>query len=416
VRLTHSGFEHHARTRHESAIAVNMGSMRRDCDGATRLYSLDALRGVAALSVVIWHWQHFYALTGTWQAVWHREDQPFYWLLKPLYLEGWAAVDLFFALSGFVFFWLYARPIAERKIAPGAFALRRFSRLYPLYLVTLFAVLILQAMFHYRTGAYFIFPAGDLGRFVANLALVQQWVPPNIEQTFNGPAWTVSIEAGLYVLFFALCRVGLRGFKTAAVVAIAGASLFTWNWFVARGLMGFFLGGVCYFAYAKIKTLRSAKPAAIILAALALALWVLVFVEILCGPLHALFSWTSDQVPDDWDFYSENRDTVFHLLYIFTVIPVTIVALALQEAVLGGFSLYKPLSKLGDISYATYMLHFPLQIACALGALALGLTPAFFMHDASMLAFYAVLIGLGALVHRKIERPVQAFLRALPKR
>jgi peptidoglycan/LPS O-acetylase OafA/YrhL len=29
-----------------------------------RIYALDAFRGVAALSVVVWHWQHFYMLDG----------------------------------------------------------------------------------------------------------------------------------------------------------------------------------------------------------------------------------------------------------------------------------------------------------------------------------------------------------------
>ena len=77
---------------------------------------------------------------------------------------------------------------------------------------------------------------------------------------------------------------------------------------------------------------------------------------------------------------------------------------------------YKRLSYLGDISYSTYMLHFPLQIACALGALAFGLAPAVFMHDASMLLFYAVLIGLGALSYRYYEKPMQALLRRLPER
>ena len=64
-----------------------------------RLYSLDAIRGLAALTIVIWHWQHFFALSGHWPAVWARDGQPFYHLLEPLYLEAWAAVDLFFALS-----------------------------------------------------------------------------------------------------------------------------------------------------------------------------------------------------------------------------------------------------------------------------------------------------------------------------
>jgi len=382
--------------------------------GLKRLYSLDALRGVAALAVVVWHWQHFYAITGAWQAVWHREDQPFFWLLKPLYLEGWAAVDLFFALSGFVFFWLYAGAIRERKIAAGKFALLRFSRLYPLQILTLFLALGLQTVFHGVTGNYFIFETGSWGRFAANLLVLQQWLPPNTDQYFNGPAWTVSIEAVMYVFFFLLCRVGLNGWKSALVVSLGGIFLFQWNWFIARGLIGFFLGGVCYFAFAKLKTLSHARLIAKLAGVLALALWGLVVIEILYGPLHAVCSWISDNVPDDWDYYSDNSDAFFQLLYIYTVIPVTIVALALQEELLGRS--YKRLSYLGDISYSTYMLHFPLQIACALGALAFGLAPAVFMHDASMLLFYAVLIGLGALSYRYYEKPMQALLRRLPER
>ena len=379
-----------------------------------RLYSLDALRGVAALSIVIWHWQHFYAISGTWQAGWHRESQPFYWLLKPLYLEGWAAVDLFFALSGFVFFWLYAAAIREGKVKAGKFALLRFSRLYPLHFLTLIAALVLQTMFLGAVGKFFIFDAGDWGRFATNLLVLQQWLPPNTDQYFNGPAWTVSIEAVLYVLFFLLCRAGLNGWRSALAVSLGGVFLFHWNWFIARGLMGFFLGGVAYFAMDKIRTLNSARLISRLLGVLALALWGVVVIEILYGPLHAACSWLSDRVPDDWDYYSENADDIFHMLYIYTVIPVTIVALALQEELLG--RAYKRLSYLGDISYSTYMLHFPLQIACALLALYFGLKPAAFMHGYSMIAFYAALIGLGALSYRFYEKPMQALLRDLPAR
>src|ERR1700743_3406757 len=105
--------------------------------GMKRLYALDALRGLAALSVVVWHWQHFYALSGTWQTGWQRASQPFFWALQPLYDAGWAAVDLFFALSGFVFFWLYGAAIASRSIGGPRFSLLRFSPLYPLRFSTL---------------------------------------------------------------------------------------------------------------------------------------------------------------------------------------------------------------------------------------------------------------------------------------
>ena len=382
--------------------------------GLKRLYSLDALRGVAALSVVVWHWQHFFAISGTWQEGWQRDSQPFYWLLKPLYLTGWAAVDLFFALSGFVFFWLYAGAIREGKARAGKFALLRFSRLYPLFFLTLILALALQTAFNHFTGKVFIFPADDWGRFVANLFVLQQWVPPNTDQYFNGPAWTVSIEAVLYVLFFVLCRMGFNGWKTALAISLGGIFLFHWNWFIARGLMGFFLGGICYFVFAKLKAHSHARLISKLLGVLALALWGVAVVEILYGPLHAACSWIADRVPDDWDYYSENADDIFHVLYIYTVIPVSIVALALQEEMLGRS--YKRLSYLGDISYSTYMLHFPLQIACALAALAFGLAPAAFMHGYSMIAFYVVLIGLGSLSYFFYEKPLQAFVRSLPAR
>lgn len=381
-----------------------------------RLYSLDAIRGLAALTIVIWHWQHFFALSGSWQAVWARDWQPFYWLLKPLYLQAWAAVDLFFALSGFVFFWLYREAIRERKVKPGTFALLRFSRLWPLHALMLLVVLGLQTAFHNTTGTYFIFPAGDWGRFTANLFAVQQWVPPNADQTFNGPAWTVSIEAGLYVLFFVMCRAGLNGWKSALVVALAGIPLFHWNWFISRGLMGFFLGGVAYFAVERVRAHKKAQTISKGLGIAALVLWAFVVIEILYGPLHNALSWISDSVPDEWDYYSENADDIFHIAYIFTVIPLTVVALALSEAVLNLFpTFYKKTTYLGDISYSVYMLHFPLQIACALGALYLGLQPAFFMHWWAMLAFYAVLLSLASLSYTYYEKPMQAFIRSLPQ-
>jgi len=382
-----------------------------------RLYSLDAFRGLAALTIVMWHWQHFFAVSGRWQAGWERDWQPFWWLLKPLYLESWAAVDLFFALSGFVFFWLYGQAIRERRIAPGKFALLRFSRLYPLQLLTLLAVTGLQGAFHGTTGAWFIFPAGDWGRFAAHFFLVHQLVPPNTDQTFNGPAWTVSIEAGLYVVFFILCRLRLNGPRVALAVALAAILLFHWNWFISRGLMGFFLGGFAYYAVEWVRAHPRARRMSWVTCAAALALWALVFVEILYGPIHNALSWISDNVPGDWDYYSDNADDIFHIAYIFAVVPLTLVALALSEAVLGLFQgAYRRISYLGDISYSVYMLHFPLQVACALVAVRIGLHPADFMHDWAMIAFYAVLIGLASLSYFHYEKPMQALFRRIPER
>ena len=73
---------------------------------------------------------------------------------------------------------------------------------------------------------------------------------------------------------------------------------------------------------------------------------------------------------------------------------------------------------LGDLTYASYMLHFPLQLATLLLLETLGLdirrlfpSPWFF------LAYIVGVFGLAALVFRGFERPAQeAMRRVLPAR
>lgn len=76
--------------------------------------TLDGLRGLAALSVVVLHSYRFIG------------DMA--WSSAAL------AVDLFFALSGFVLAHAYSQRLAE-DLSVGEFMKARFIRLYPLYLV-----------------------------------------------------------------------------------------------------------------------------------------------------------------------------------------------------------------------------------------------------------------------------------------
>ncbi len=213
--------------------------------GPKRLTSLDGLRGIAALSVVVWHWQHFYAIGGAWQDGSKRVAEPFFAALKPLYAQGWAAVDLFFVLSGFVFFWLYGEAIRTREAGGWRFALLRFSRLYPLHFAMLMLVAALQLSFLRLHGIYFIYQANDWPHFFASLFMVQNWWP-NGPQSFDGPAWSVSVEVLLYVLFFAACRAGLKAGVQSFILAIGAGALFWFDEHIARAVIGFFMGGTMF--------------------------------------------------------------------------------------------------------------------------------------------------------------------------
>jgi peptidoglycan/LPS O-acetylase OafA/YrhL len=137
-----------------------------------RLRSLDGLRGFAALSIVIGHWYFFFPDNPA-QHGWTADRAPYFWLLRPLYLQGWGAVDIFFTLSGFVFFWLYGEAIRNGAMGSQTFGALRFSRLYPLQFATLLIVSALQLPYLRSQGHYFVFDHIDWPHFVAQLFMVQ---------------------------------------------------------------------------------------------------------------------------------------------------------------------------------------------------------------------------------------------------
>ncbi|MEI9997059.1 MAG: acyltransferase [Rhizomicrobium sp.] len=363
-----------------------------------RLTSLDALRGLAALVVVLWHWQHFFALDGDWMDGWTRDMQPAYGLLKPFYVQGWAAVDLFFVLSGFVFFWLYGAAIRSRAVAASRFAGLRLSRLYPLHVVLLVVAATLQFLFFRAHGVFFIYEANDAPHFAASLVMVQNWWPGS-PQSFDGPSWSVSVEVLLYVLFFIACRAGLKRGLHCFVLACLGGLLLPYDEHIARGIIGFFMGGFVFTVWDLLRVRADARAAGRLLGAAAVLGWLA-----LAAMLYRGSSWLANG----------EANNLFLLAFDFGLCPLTVLALALHEQARGRS--YAALGFLGDISYSTYMIHFPLQLGLALLAPALGLAPRFFMQGWVMLTFYVVLIGLGTLSYRYFERPMQILLRSLGQR
>ena len=358
----------------------------------SRLRSLDGLRGFAALAIVIWHW-YFLIPHSAAQQGWTVQREPFFWLLRLFYVQGWAAVDLFFSLSGFVFFWLYGETIRRHAIDGWSFALLRISRLYPLQLATLLIVCLLQVIFLKSQGHYFVFGHNDWAHFLAQLFMVQNWLPGS-DVSFNGVNWSVSIEMFLYVVFFLACRAGLRRRAHCFLMALVGALFLAWDENIARGIIGFFMGGFAFSLWDLWKDDTRATRITLGLGALAATGWgVLLFL------IYRHGGW----------FARGDIHNLFILLFGFLLSPLTVLVLALREyrkgasAAVFGF--------LGDISYAAYLLHFHMLLILALVSLQFGWGTALLMQGWVLLAFLAGLIGLSALVHYHFERPMQQLLR-----
>jgi peptidoglycan/LPS O-acetylase OafA/YrhL len=372
-----------------------MAVPQRPSQPPDRLYSLDALRGVAALSIVLWHWQHFYML-GRPSMVWsettdvfdHRIE-PLYRLLRPFYDHGDMAVDLFFVLSGFVFFWLYEYKLTSGSMSVYRFVVFRFARLYPLFALTLFWVAICQYFIHRQSGEYFIYPKNDAVHFIENLCFL------NSGAAYNGPSWSVTVELVAYTAFVVMSKLRLaRGWLGAVGAVCLGLAVGIVSDGASRGLCGFFVGGLSYRLFGVVVSQQNTRVLANLLLIAAISAWGCV------AALNYLPAARAVELPGSAVVY-----------FRYGVFPLTVMALAAHEHVLGGR--FGSLSWLGQVSYSSYLLHFPLQLLAVMLVLN-NVLPQTWLHTwMAIIVFYGVLIPLSWMSYRFYEAPLQTLLRRL---
>jgi peptidoglycan/LPS O-acetylase OafA/YrhL len=338
----------------------------------SRIASLDALRGLAALSVLLLHYK--------WLAP--EGARPFEDSLAWVYEYGRFAVPLFYMLSGYIFFAAYAAPLGEGRIDGRTFFWLRASRLYPLQLLTLVIVAGLQIMALDATGAYFVHAHNDLRHFLLNLVFLQfSWFDPIM--SFNGPSWSLSIEAGLYAVFFVFAQRFGAALRPRLVIGgiclalSAARSLLPLsgplNVFFAEGLGCFFLGG-CLQAMEGISDRRK----------LALGLATLA--------IGAALAYVSD-----------GRRETTPILFAGLVLTV------LGSPALRRAATWPVLAWLGEISYSTYLWHMPLQIALVIFSARVAPIP--FSSPWALALYFALVFAVSTLSYRLFERPAQSFVR-----
>jgi exopolysaccharide production protein ExoZ len=174
---------------------------------SSRLHNLQALRGVACLLVVFFH-------IADWEA--NRGIVIPHPVLSPLNYCGFAGVDLFFVLSGFVITWVNAAGVGDRSRLPGYLG-RRLWRIYPVYWA---CWVVAAAIYIYACHWSWPFDRHALPRLLL-------LVPTTQRNLFLPQAWTLSYELMFYAafsLFFLLPRrafVPMLATWFAAIVAAA---------------------------------------------------------------------------------------------------------------------------------------------------------------------------------------------------
>lgn len=363
-----------------------------------RLYLLDISRGIASLSVVLWHWNHFAFEKHILSKDFILENQPLYYVLKIFYEKGYTGVDYFYLLSGFIFFWLYKDSIKMKVTTARVFIIHRFSRLYPLHLVTLFIVALLQYIYVSRQGYSFIYPFNDLYHFLLQLGFASYW---GLQKgwSFNGPIWSVSIEVILYFTFF-LSAVYLQGDRLFCLIVsvVSVTLLYLTDQAIFEGLSLFFLGGFIYNSLIKINNKNSSLK--LLIYSFTAINWLVVFINFYIFDISNLLL-----------EFGIIGLILLKLFPIYILFPLTVSSLVLFEIDKG--SILKQLSWIGDITYSSYLLHFPLQLLFALAVSYSIIDAKFYLQIKYLILFYMILIPLSYIVHQKFELPMQKVIRKL---
>jgi peptidoglycan/LPS O-acetylase OafA/YrhL len=216
---------------------------------------LDALRGIAAFGVVLFHSTFYY---------------PAY--QSSFVHNSYLFVDLFFILSGFVITNAYKDKI-ENSLKFRDFFLLRLGRIYPLHLfmLVLWIFYLFGKWILFNNGIEFVDPLirSNFKTLFTNLILIHSL---NIhgDTSWNYPSWSISLEFYTYLIFFAFAYL-FRG-KSATIFALItslasygyllqfvdSASLdFTVQKGIFRCIGGFFAGVFLYHYINKNSTIEN---------------------------------------------------------------------------------------------------------------------------------------------------------------
>lgn len=197
----------------------------------THLVTIDAMRGIAALSVCLFH----FGGSGLVK------------LATPITsaATGWGVhgVDIFFVISGFVIPYVLLRSGYRWRSAPR-FLARRFLRVGPPAYMVLVAAIAQYWLIDRLTGGNRWFSQLTGQQLLANIAFI---VPFTGEKWINGVFWTLAVEFQYYLILALVYPLLSRSLATAIGVATALciASALTADFTSFFSFTGcFFLGGI----------------------------------------------------------------------------------------------------------------------------------------------------------------------------
>ena len=306
----------------EPVLASRTGKLARNLDVTTkRFVTLDGMRGVAAILVVFFH----------------LGQRP-----GGLQFPGYLAVDLFFALSGFVIAMSYTNRF-DSGLGVGRFFEMRLIRLFPLHAMGTILGLFRQVLLGAFHGNGAMRPSVLAAAFAFNFFMIPDLLAANLFP-LNGPSWSLFFEIGINVCFAAylwkaptwLITVIMALSMLGLCIAISAPAYFSVGWSWKTFHLGIFRTSYSFLAGVLISRHVASDHRKE-------SWWSLTTILLMV----VVIAYTA---PGDARAYAE-------ALIVSILFPLLIIAAIRFES---PKILAQPFGFLGDLSYPIYAIHWPL--------------------------------------------------------
>ena len=283
-----------------------------------RLSELDALRGIAALVVVLFHFTYGY-------------DNGFASIApgKFYFRYGYLGVNLFFMISGFVIFMTL-----EKTKDSKSFAVSRFSRLYPAYWTAIILTVLLTALLAapMQKNMY------SVKQVLVNFTMLQYWFKI---KDVDGAYWTLIVELTFYFWMWFIYKIKKLGYIEWCCLAwiILSVAMTAFNIPFKNYLSVIFITRYAPLFMAGILFYRIKKNGATVW------LHVLIFASLLAACYQLLPAKTATDTQPAFDSIPFIALVIFYsTFYLFAYNRLSFLSV-------------KPLLFLGGISYSLYLVH-----------------------------------------------------------
>jgi peptidoglycan/LPS O-acetylase OafA/YrhL len=349
-----------------------------------RIPSLDGVRGVAILMVLVWHYVACQVTTHSGK------------MIQELSL-GWSGVDLFFVLSGF----LIVGILIDHRAAPNyfhVFYIRRVCRIFPVYFLVLGAFIIASHIAYFSTPRFnwlFGGPMPILSYVTFTQNFFMGW-SNSYGANGLGMTWSLAIEEQFYLVVpILICFLPRRlafyvlaiGVLTAPILRCAWPSFFAFVGTPWRADSLFSGGCLAFIVRSQLCLELLVKHRGLVMACAAT-----MFAGIICMLFKAKHFGQFDHL---WlaGLYSS-------VVLISTVYTDNWLSIVMANPILGWFGRY---------SYGIYMFHQPMS--GLLHGIIRGSEPGIKSLDdagVTLLAFVSTLV-LAVISYYCMERPILSF-------